>query len=575
MRAQRPLPHRIIFMCALTGILVLPAARPLHAAAAPPGTAASPELQHAFRRIDEFMQRERRAQRIPGISLALTDRNRLLHVATYGYANLDSRAPLTPGHLLEIGSITKSFTSIALLQLRDEGRFDPNAPVTKYLPWFKVQSPYAPITPHHLMSHSAALPRDRDDIPSSLYQAVALADRVVGAPPGEHYRYSNIGYQVLSHMLEAIAGRPYAGIIGARILEPLGMTQTVPAITHDLRPRLAVGYEDLFDDRPSHPSHPLVPGTWVEYGAGDGCIAATPADLAAYVRMLLNRGAGPRGRILSEESFNLLIQPAIKSGEEWHYGYGLQTRRTDGHTLFAHSGGMIGYSARILGDLDDGVGVALMINGPGDQNALAAYALAVLQSAVHKRPLPPLPPVADPHLIKNAADYAGTYASADGRQLALTAEDGRLVLLHKGRRLILEGRGEDTFYVPHADFALFLLAFGRDGGKVVETSHGPDWYPGERYTGPRTFDYPREWDAYPGHYRTPNPWEPNFRIVARKGKLLLLTAEGEEPVTPLEGGLFKVGEDYSAERLRFDAIVDGKALQANLSGIPYGRFFAP
>ena len=129
--------------------------------------------------------------------------------------------------------------------------------------------------------------------------------------------------------------------------------------------------------------------------------------------------------------------------------------------------------------------------------------------------------------------------------------------------------------MPHADFALFLLGFGRDGGKVIEAFHGPDWYPGERYTGPRTFDHPREWDAYPGHYRTPNPWEPSFRIVARKGRLIFLTAEGEEAITPLEGGLFRVGEDYSAERLRFDSILDGKALQANLSGIPYGRFFTP
>ena len=586
MAAPRPLPHGIIFICALAGVLGLPLVRALEAASTPgtadrPGPAATakdaaaPDLQRTFRRLDEFMERERRAQRIPGISLALTDRNRLLHVATYGYANLDSRSPLTPGHLLEIGSITKSFTSIALLQLRDEGRFDPNAPVTKYLPWFKVQSSHAPITPHHLMSHSAALPRDRDDIPSSLYQAVALADRVVGAPPGLHYRYSNIGYQVLSYMLEAIAGRPYAEIVGARILEPLGMAQTVPAITHALRPRLAVGYEDLYDDRPSHRDHPLVPGTWVEYGAGDGCVASTPADLAAYVRMLLNRGAGPRGRILSEESFNLLIQPAIASGDDWHYGYGLESRTADGHTLIAHSGGMIGYSSRIVGDLDDGVGVAVMINGPGDQRGLAAYALAVLQSAVRKRPLPPLPAAEEPLRVKNAADYAGTFASPDGKKLVLAAEGERLVLLHGGARLTLEARGEDSFYVPHADFALFLLGFGRDGGKVIEAFHGPDWYPGERYTGPRTFDHPREWDAYPGHYRTPNPWEANFRIVARKGRLIFLTAEGEEAITPLEGGLFRVGEDYSAERLRFDSILDGKALQANLSGIPYGRFFTP
>src|SRR2546422_2199204 len=284
-------------------------------AASPPArTAAPPDLGAAWKRLDAFVLSEMRGQRIPGVSLALTDRTRLLRVKTYGFANLDSRAPLRPDHLLEIGSISKSFTSIALLQLRDEGRFDPKSPVTTYLPWFSIQSSFEPITPHDLMSHTAALPRDRDDIVSSLYQAVALKDRVVGEAPGKHFRYSNIGYQVLSYVLEELSGKPYAETIRARILQPLGMTHTVPGLTSDLRPRLAVGYESLYDDRPSPPDHPTVQGTWTEHGAGDGCIAATPADLAAYVRMLLNRGAGPRGRILSEDGFKLLIQPVIEIG---------------------------------------------------------------------------------------------------------------------------------------------------------------------------------------------------------------------------------------------------------------------
>jgi len=554
------------FAACLVCVVILSSAGPLLA------VQDSPRMQAAWKRLDAFVRREMREQSIPGVSLALTDRQRLLHVATYGYANLDAHRPLTPDHLLEIGSITKSFTSIALLQQRDEGRFDPQAPVTKYLPWFKVQTPYAPITPHDLMTHSAALPRDRDDIPSSLFQAVALSERVVGEAPGKHFRYSNIGYQVLSYMLEEIAGKPYAEIIRTRILEPLGMNHTVPGLTHDLRPRLAVGYEDLFDDRPSHPGHPRAPGTWVEYGAGDGCIAATPADLAAYVRMLLNRGAGPRGRILSEDGFNLLTRPAIDAGEGWSYGYGLETRVEGGHTMVAHSGGMIGYYARILGDLEDGLGVAVMINGPGSRERLAGYALQVARSAVHGRPLPPDDP---PTKVKNPADYAGTFTSPDGRKLVLAADQGRLILLHDGERIVLEARDDDRFYVPHAAFALFLLGFGRDQGKVVEASYGPDWYAGERYTGPRDFDHPKEWDAFPGHYRTVNPWEPNFRIVLRKGKLLFCTAEDEEPITPLEGGLFRVGEDYSAERLRFDTVISGRALQANVSGIPYYRVFTP
>jgi CubicO group peptidase (beta-lactamase class C family) len=537
--------------------------------------AAPPDMTAAWQRLDAFVLREMREHRIPGVSLALTDRQRLLRVKTYGYANLDSKAPLTPDHLLEIGSISKSFTSIALLQLRDEGRFDPRKPVTEYLPWFSIQSSFDPITAHHLMTHTAALPRDRDDIVSSLYQAVALRDRVTGEAPGQHYRYSNIGYQVLSYMLEELSGKPYAEIIRARILEPLGMTHTVPAITHDLRPRLAVGYESLYDDRPSSRDYPLVPGVWTEYGAGDGSISATPADLAAYVRMLLNRGAGPRGRILSEDGFNLLIHPVIDAGDNWSYAYGLDTRQAFGHTFVAHSGGMVGYYARILADLDSGLGVAVMINGPGEPVRLASYALLVLESASHKQPLPPMPVADPPARLKNAAEYAGSYASADGRTLRIAAEGDRLFLFHGGKKLVLETRDDDAFFVPHPDFALFLLRFGRTEGKVVEAFYGPDWYAGESYAGTREFDYPKKWDAYPGHYRTPNPWEPNFRIVVRKGKLVFLTAEGEEEVTPLGGGEFRVGEDYSAERLTFDTVIGGKTLQANLSGIPYFRTFTP
>ncbi len=566
MRAARP--PLLILLC-LVPLLSPASARPAHAAADPPAFPA------AFARLDAFVEREMRRQRIPGVSLALTDRDRLLRVKTYGFANLDAKTPLTPAHLLEIGSITKSFTSIALLQMRDEGRFDPKVPVTTYLPWFSIESSFEPITPHDLMTHSAGLPRDRDDIVSSLYQAVALRDRVVGAAPGTHFRYSNIGYQVLSYMLEGLSGKPYDETIRERILQPLGMTHTVPGITSDIRPRLAVGYESLYDDRPDPPDHPLVPGTFTEYGAGDGCIASTPADMAAYVRMILNRGAGPHGRILSEDGFGLLIKPVIKAGEDWFYGYGLESRQASGHTLVAHNGGMVGYYARILADLDSGVGVAVMINGPGDRDSIAAYALSTLQSALDRKPLPPMPAVDPPTRVKRAADYAGTYTAPDGRTLRLVADGERLLLLDSGQRLVLESRDDDAFYVPRPDFALYLLRFGRAQGKVVEAFSGPDWYAGENYAGPREFDHPAKWAAYPGHYRTPNPWEPNFRIVLRKGKLVFLTAEGEEEVTPLGGGEFRVGEDYSAERLRFDTVINGKALQANLSGIPYFRNFTP
>jgi D-alanyl-D-alanine carboxypeptidase len=125
-------------------------------------------LKEAYNRLDAYVVREMRDKGIPGLSLALTDRNGLLRASTYGYADVKLKKPVTPETEFEIGSISKSFTAISLLQLSEQGKFDPRQPITKYLPWFSVHSNYRPITGHDVMSHSAGLPRDRDDIPSSL-----------------------------------------------------------------------------------------------------------------------------------------------------------------------------------------------------------------------------------------------------------------------------------------------------------------------------------------------------------------------------------------------------------------------
>lgn len=237
---------------------------------------------------------------------------------------------------------------------------------------------------------------------------------------------------------------------------------------------------------------------------------------------------------------------------------------------------MIGYTSIILGDMDSGFGVVVLVNGPGDCYEIAQYALGLLRAAQNEQELPPVPPRSDPASVKQAADYAGTYTSG-AQVLTFVADEGQLFLDYDGRRITLERRGADTFFADHPDFARFLLRFGRAAKQVVELSYGADWYAGEGYTGPTTFDFPAEWSAYPGHYRSHNPWFSNFRIVLRKGALALVHAGGdEEPLTPLEDGAFRVGsEDHSPERIRFDTIVGGRALRANLSGGDYYRFFTP
>jgi len=547
----------------------------LFLAAATAGSASQPDPNaHAWSRIAEFAHARMREANTPGMALAITSRERLLHLSTFGYANLHAKRALTADTLFEIGSISKSFTSIALLQLRDERRFDPDAPITRYLPWFSVRTPFAPITGHHLMTHTSGLPRDRDDVPSSPYQAYGVRDRDVGYMPGVRYAYSNVGYQVLGYALESIAKRPYADLVEERILKPLGMSASAARITHDTRLKLAVGYQRLYDDRPTHSAHPLMPATWLEYAAGDGSIVSTPADMAAYARMLLNRGAGPGGtRILSEAGFKALTQRGITYAEKTSYGYGLITSEREGRTLLSHSGGMVGYASMLVADPEAGVAAVVMVNGPSNAGSVAHFAVKVARAALGGDSLPALPEPTDPAVLENPADYDGTYTSA-ARRLVLKSDPPMLGVPTGRGLMLLEQRGRDTFYLNDAAWDRFLLRFERENGRVVGFSHGGDWYARDGHA-VEAMPHPREWDAYPGHYRTTNAWFSNFRVVVRRGALYLMEpAGGETRMDPMGPGLFKEA-GMSAERLRFDSIVEGQALRANLSGVDYYRVFTP
>ncbi len=537
-------------------------------------------------RLDAAVEATMRQDGTPGLAIALTDRERLLMVGTYGFADLAARTPVRPETLFEIGSISKSFLAIILLQMAEAGAVDLRAPVTRYLPWFAVQSDYAPITLHHLLTHTAGIIAGTDFSPDARAEVWALRLTETGGPPGQRFHYSNVGYKALGLVVSAVTGTPYPRLVRDRILDPLGMADSVPAITHAVRHRLAVPYGQAADDLPRRADLPLAPATWLETESADGSIAATPADLAAYLRHFLDGGQAPAGRLLTPESFELLVRPPIPTGESDTYGYGLVASNVDGRARLAHGGGMVGHYAHLVGDLDAGLGAVAFVNGPGHPGALARDALDLLVAAQEGRPLPDFAPEAPGGNGRDPAEFAGKYHGQAG-SIAVVAENDALTLVTpSGAALPLLPADEDAFAVHHPEFSRFLLRFGRDDLGPVEVWHGGDWYAAERYAGSTRYDVPDAWRAFPGHYRSHNPWATNFRVLLRKGQLWLALPGGdadgigdEEPLLPVgdpDAALFRIGEDTaSPERLRFDTVVGGEALRANLSGCDYYRFFTP
>jgi D-alanyl-D-alanine carboxypeptidase len=535
---------------------------------------AADRFQPAYKRLDAFIAQHMNETGAPGMTVALADRSGLLRASQYGFADLKAGIKVGPQTMFEIGSISKSFVSLAILSLADEGKIDLHKPVIEYLPWLKIESKYPPFTTHHLLTHTAGL----SGVP--LLMRVAATTLTTGWEPGSRFLYSNIGYVLLGFLLEVIDKRPFSEGLIKRVLGPLGMTATAPVITNAIKERMAIGYVPFHEDRPFPLKGKLTEAPWVEVPEAAGSVAATAGDMAAYLQMLLNRGVGPRGRVISERSFQLLVTPVIKApfrGEDASYGYGLWTSDAGNRTLLRHTGGMVAFSSAMYADLTDGFAAFASVNANlrGYRPvAVTGYALDLLSAASRNQELPAVPPPqTTPDSINNAADYAGTFTALDGSKLVLIAQGDKLMLQHGGQRIGLEQAGQDRFIIKHPDYELFTLSFGRDKDGVVEAFHGPDWWTNERYSGPKVFEYPKEWDTLTGRYRSDSPWYGSTRLFIRKGRLI---RDEQQFLIPLESGVFRPqGENNAAERITFDTLVNGKAMHLNFSGIDFYRTFTP
>jgi CubicO group peptidase (beta-lactamase class C family) len=525
--------------------------------------------------IDDAVRDEMERGRQPGLALGVTDPNGTLLVRTYGVADLASKQSVTPETLFEIGSIGKTFTAVAILQLVDEGRIDPQAPVDHYLPWFAVPQPagHPPITVAHLLSHTAGIVAGIDGTPEAAFQVWSLRDLPTFSAPGERFHYSNVGYKALGLVLEAVEGRPYRDILRTRVLDPLEMVATEPAITHDIRARLAVGYEYLHDDRLGHSGAPQAPATWLETETADGSIASTAADMCAFLRLLLRAGEGPNGRLLSEEAFAQMSTGTPDEDEAVAYGYGLVMRNLDGRRFIGHGGGMVGYLAGMQADPDANLGAIVLQTGMGSNPMALARTLIRIADGE---------PEGSAGAAVTAAqdELAGCYKPDEPgyEPIEIVASENGPKLRCDRREIALEELGSDLFLAPDAAFDRFPIRVGRP------TDDSPElWHGGQRYVragaGARGLPEPSaELQAIAGHYRSHNPWTTNFRVILRGDQPWLIFAgapdgfDTEQPLIRREGGAFRVGEDPgNPEALGFDTVVDGRALRAWLSGWPYYR----
>jgi len=540
-----------------------------------PGRAATDGVNAKLTEAAAAIEQALEHSSMPGLVVGITDRHELRKVIVHGYGDLKTRKPLTADSLFAIGSISKAFTAIALMQIGQEHRFEPHAPITRYLPSLVVHSRFAPITGHDLMSHTSGLPNYLPDSASSRYAAIELKDFEPSYAPGTHWWYSNTGFQLLGYALENIEHEPYTKVLRRRVLDPIGMASTSAIIDDAERERMVVSYVRWpYDGR-------FVEAPWFEYSAGDGSIVANVADMSAYVRFILNRGAGDKGRVLSESAFATLTTPVLEN-----YAYGLWVRKENGRTVISHTGSIGGFHAAIEAHMEDGFGLVFLCNAGIDQD-LNKWIVSTATAAFEGTALP-APPAAtaepsESDLLKYAGLFqlAGSNASGtSSATLAFVVAGEHLFLRSERGNIPLERMGTDLFRAAGDAEGLFPFVFGRGGkdgkGKVTSVSHGAEWYAAEGFPDPIQQAAPKEYASYVGHFLNNGPEGPVARVFVRNGQLMMLLSEDEdataEPLEPLGPGLFRIGKaEYSPERAHFDTLIDGQALRLFVSGVPLYR----
>jgi CubicO group peptidase (beta-lactamase class C family) len=533
---------------------------------------------NSMRTLDRFIAGYCAAMNAPGLTLGLANGEGTIRTASYGYVDLAAKLPVSTSHLFEIGSISKSFVALTILQLHDEQKVDLQAPIRSYLPWLSMETPCGEILVHHLLTHSSGMPDDAPLIPSSPERRPRQTLK-----PGSEFHYSNWGYDVLGRLIETIDARSWSAAVTARILKPVGMNDTSPTITSASRARIAQSYVPLHDDRP-YPRHgALVPAgnLAVEFAAGS--IASTPKDMSLYMQMILNRGAVRGGRIVSEDGFKLFSTPHIAApafGPTASYGYGIAVDKLDGHVRLRHTGGMVSFMSAIHMDLDSKIGAFASINAQLGYrpNPVAQLAVQLLRAEKEGGKPPAEPPFDAAVKVESAASYSATYMSGSGRHIEIRNAADRLTLVADGRTIPLQQSEDGTFIADQPGFDLFPIIFERaqaspgadkSNAPITAMAYGADWYARAGYQGEKALEPSAALAKYVGEYYSENPWFGTVRVVQRQGQLWM---GGTDPLVPIGNRLFRIGtEATSPGVVEFSQLIDEKPRLLWLEGNPYGR----
>jgi len=352
----------------------------LYAAAA---VAQSPEDDQLSKLLDPMIAQGMKDDPTPGLVLAVVHHGRVVYAKGFGTATLGrTDRPITPDTLFHMASVTKPFVATSIMQLWEQGKIDLDAPIIKYIPYFKLDDPrYKQITVRQMLTHTSGMPDVKDyewnkpqyDDGALERYAKSLASQKLMWDPGTRWAYSNMAYEVLGDLIAKVSGVSFEDYVDEHILRPLGMKSSTLLVKKADPAKLADGYT-----RPRGGDyasiHAIAAYPYNREHSPSSNLHSSAADMARWAMANLNRGELDGKRILKASTYDLMWKPAAdvefcngpnhsncrKSGEQVGISWFLETKK--GHQIVSHGGGDDGFVTGIVLIPDQDAGFVYMQN---------------------------------------------------------------------------------------------------------------------------------------------------------------------------------------------------------------------
>ena len=521
--------------------------------------------------LEPWIAAEAEAKGLPALSIALVDDQQIVWARGFGFADRGRKVPAGAETVYRVGSVSKLFTDLALMQLVEQGRVDLDAPVSRVLPEFAPRNPFdAPITLRQLMAHRSGLVREPplghyfDPAAHALIDVVlSLRDTTLVARPGTHTKYSNAGVTVVGAVVERVRGEPFAAAIERTLIGPMGLKRTSFDPGPELLGAQAEGLMWSYDGQTiATPTFPL--------GIGPaGNLVSTVTDLGRFLSVLFADGRGPAGPIVRPETLRSMLVPQLGAGGgPTSYGIGFALATFEGRKRIGHGGVSYGHVAQVTALPADKLGVVVLATrdcANGTIEHISDVALWLMLAARQNQPLP-APPATRPVPLDLAHRLEGRYAL--GKTVVdVVARPGRLLLTPLAgtlwAELRLPGDGETLIVDDCLNHGSTLVP-----GTNAITLDGKDL---GRIPAPRPGPAPERFAGLVGEYG----WDHNVLYIREQEGTLHALIEWffDYPLKEEGPGRFRFPKSgmYDDEAVVFTREPGGRATQVEAAGVIFPR----